>query len=280
MHMVFVDDSRQPEPRRQHLGELVAIGGAIFPEDAVAPYSKELDKIRSTLGIPDDEEIKWKPSKGSFLATAGGAKVTELRRRMLELAAEHRVRTAVVIWDRGHLDWKREQVAPAILGYLYERIEIHLDEQGERGVVIADVPGGGSAEHNKWLASSLDLTRAGTQYVKPERVVMPIVTTPSHHVPHVQLADLVVAATTAAIAGQKAALDLVDLLKPLARRNSYGYIGGAGVVLWPPQLNDLYYWVLGEDSYVRSGKEHSLGPTGDPFSAPGRPFQESDGMPG
>ncbi|MEU7890981.1 DUF3800 domain-containing protein [Microbispora bryophytorum] len=157
--------------------------------------------------------------------------VKELRQRMLSTAKERGVCTAVVVWDRGRVEWDRKRIAHEILKYLYERIEIHLAEHDERGVVIADVPGGGAADHSKWLSAALDLTTVGTQFVKPERVIMPIVTAPSHHVPHLQLADLVTAATTAAIAGRQSGLDLVELLKPLARTNSHGYIGGAGLVL-------------------------------------------------
>ncbi|MEW2193679.1 hypothetical protein [Streptomyces microflavus] len=155
---------------------------------------------------------------------------------MLEIAASCGVSTAAVIWDRGQIGWPKERGAREILGYLYERIEMHLESREERGVVIADIPGGGNRDHTKWLAESVDLTTVGTTYVKPNRVVMPIVTAPSDHLPHLQLADLVTAATTAAVAGREAGMELVELLKPLARRNAHGYIGGAGLVLWPRSL--------------------------------------------
>ncbi|WP_406490699.1 hypothetical protein OHB06_01270 [Streptomyces sp. NBC_01604] len=212
----------------------------MFPENQVAAYSREIDQLRTEIGMPGGEEFKWKPSKGSWLADAGGDVVKSARRRMLEIAGQCGVRTAVVIWDRGRADWDKEFAANEILSYLYERVERELQTTDERGVVIADVPGGGSKDHAKWLAEALDLTTVGTAYVKPNRVVMPIVTAPSDHVPHLQLADLVTAATTAAVAGLPHGLDLVELLKPLTRRNAYGRVG-VGLALVPRDpFIDLY----------------------------------------
>ncbi|GGO49426.1 hypothetical protein GCM10012287_26750 [Streptomyces daqingensis] len=279
MQLVFIDDSGQSDPRREHLGELVSVGAVIFPEHQVSEYTKEIDLLRAEIGMPDDQEFKWNSPRGSFLAKAGGPTVKEQRRKMLEIAARCEVRTAVVIWDRSKVTWDKHEAAGEILKYLYERIERHLRTYDERGVVIADVPGGGAADHSKWLAQALDLTTAGTRYAKPERVIMPIVTAPSHHVPHLQLADLVTAATTAAFAGHTSGLELMDMLKPLARTNAYGDIGGTGVVLWPPDLNDLYFWVLGQKSWWKGSNECRLGPSDGPFAQPGRPFQNSDGMP-
>jgi hypothetical protein len=126
-----------------------------------------------------------------------------------------------------------------------------LPDHDDLGVVIANVPGSGRAEHAKWLTDTLSLTERGTDYVQAERVVLPIVTAPSHHVPHLQLADLVVAATTAAVAGRPAALGLAPLLQGLAHKNVHHLAGGAGIVLWPPGLYNLHYWVFGEETYAK-----------------------------
>lgn len=103
---------------------------------------------------------------------------------------------------------------------------MHLGDIGDIGLVIADKPGGGTAEENKWLADSLDLTNHGTEYIEPDKIVLPIVTAHSHHVPHLQLADFVVATTTAAYAGRPPALFLVPKLRPLMHRHRLGYING------------------------------------------------------
>ncbi len=130
-----------------------------------------------------------------------------------------------------------------------------------------------------WLAQTLAVTNDGTAYTAAGTVVLPVLTAGSHHVPHLQLADVVTAATTAAVAGRPHGLRLVPLLRQLARKNARGYVGGAGITLWPPELRDLLYWVFGENTYVKGNIGESLGPSGTPFASPGRPFREGDGMP-
>jgi hypothetical protein len=81
-----------------------------------------------------------------------------------------------------------------------------LDDDQDIGVMIAKNP----AEDRqmwRWLADILRITDDGTEYVQPSKIVLPIMTAPSHHVPHLQPADFVIA-TTAVIAGRKAGLDL------------------------------------------------------------------------
>jgi hypothetical protein len=274
VRLVFLDDSVQREPiPRRGMGELVAVGAVVVPEGSVKPYADDLASIKAEIGVPADEEIKWKPKKGTFLGSASGADVQELRRRLLQAALDREIRSAVVIWDRGRVPWERDRVAPTILGYLYERVEMHLNDHQALGMIIADKPGGGHAEDAKWLAASLPLTESGTTNVKAEQVVLPIVTAASDHVPHLQLADLVVAATTAAVAGRKSGLDLAPLLNQLAHQNSCGGTAGAGVVLWPPELYNLHHWVFGENTYWKVGRNIGL-----PLPHPGWSYATDDGL--
>lgn len=85
---------------------------------------------------------------------------------------------------------------------------MHLDAHDDLGIVIADKPGGGPREDGRWLAEALPLTDGGTEYVTADRIVLPIVTVPSHYLPHPQLADLIVAAMTAAVAGLPHGMEL------------------------------------------------------------------------
>ncbi len=254
MHFAFIDDSQQQNPRREGLGHLLGLGAAIVPEESLRPYAMELADIRRSLSIPDGEEIKWKPPKGSFLAQAGVAVQTELRRRMLQAAIDHGIRTAVMLVDHAAVYSYDSvgEVGKTLLEWIYERITMHLGTAGHNCVIIADKPGGGSAEEKKWLAETLALTSDGTTYVKPGSVVLPIVTAPSDHVPHLQLADLVTAATTAAMAGRKSGLDLTDLLRHLFIRNYFNIAGGVGIKILPGHLN-LYHWTFGESHISRPG---------------------------
>ncbi|MFI7423735.1 DUF3800 domain-containing protein [Nonomuraea sp. NPDC049684] len=197
---------------------------------------------------------------------------------MLQAAIEQGIKAAVVVWDRGHLPWEKADVEAEILKYLYERVTLHLRERNDVGIIIADQPGGGRKDEVKWLADTLGLTRDGTRFATPDRVVSPILTAPSHHVPHLQLADLVTAATTAAVAGQFAGMKLAKWLKELARTNAHGLVGQAGVALWPPDLVDLHYWILEETHYAKGSSGYPLGPSLGPFSQPGRTYQHDDGL--
>lgn len=253
MHLIFIDDSGQSDPPRDGLGTLLALGGVIVPDDQVAGFASDLASIRTDIRVPPGEELKWKPSRGSFLAQAGGEVVIDLRRRMLQSALDHKMRSVVAIVDRdaaytSHTD---AELGREMLKWVYERVSMCLSDRRDVGMVVADKPGGGSAREGKWLADTLSVTNDGTEYVEPGRIIMPILTAPSHHVPHLQLADLVVAASTAAVAGRRSGLDVADLLAKLAHRNRFGHAGGAGIVLYPNRLRNLLFWAFGETTLSR-----------------------------
>lgn len=101
MRVAFLDDSEQASPPRAGLGHPLAFAAAILPEESLAPYAEDLSGIATDLGIPAGEEIKWNPPSGSFLRSADGQLVKALRRRMLEAALDHHVRTVRVFIDHG-----------------------------------------------------------------------------------------------------------------------------------------------------------------------------------
>jgi hypothetical protein len=254
MRVAFLDDSEQASPPRTGLGHLLAFAAAIFPEEGLAPFAEDLSGIAAGLGIPAGEEIKWNPPRGSFLKSADGQLVKALRRRMLEAALDHHVRTVTVIIDHGarYQGRSKAEVGKIILEWLYERVSMHLGDHNAPGIMIADKPGGGAREEKRWLAEALELTRDGTEYVEPGRVVLPVLTADSRHVPHLQLADLVAAATTGAVAGNPPALELGPLLAKLMHRHSLGDANGAGLVLFPRAYNLLHH-CFGETSASSPG---------------------------
>jgi len=277
VRLVFIDDSEQTTVPRRGLGRLLALGAVIVPEDQVAGYAEDLVGIKADIGMPPDEEIKWKPAKNSFLANAGGEVVPTLRLRMLDAAGARQIKTVVVVLDHSmaYTSCGKAEVGQEILRWLYERITMHLEGENDIGVVIADKPGGGHKEDSRWLAETLRLTSDGTEYVSPDRIVMPIVTGASHHVPHLQLADLVVAATTAAVAGHPSGLALGPKLLELAHKNAWNLAGGAGIVIWPKDLTNLLYWAFGEDKSAKVAKN-----VGVPLPWRDWPYAEDDGLPG
>ena len=274
MRVAFLDDSEQGNPPRAGLGPLLAFAAAIFPQEGLTPFARDLSGITAELGIPAGEEIKWHPPKGSFLKDADGQLVKALRRRMLEAALDHQVRTVTVILDYGaaFTSSSKAQAGREILKWLYERVSMHMADRGDVGILIADKPGGGAREEKRWLADTLELTSDGTEYVEPGRIVLPVVTADSRHVPHLQLADLIAAATTGAIAGHPPALELGPLLAKLMHRHRLGDVNGAGLVLFPESYNLLYH-CFGETRASRPSRN-----AGFTLPWPGWPHATSDGL--
>ncbi|MFF4249064.1 DUF3800 domain-containing protein [Streptomyces sp. NPDC001822] len=267
MYFAFMDDSsrKQKDVPRQDLGALHAYGAVIFPQESLQPYREELAQLRQDLGVPAGTEFKWSPDGGPL-----HKKWTELhtaRVRMLEAAASLGVRACVVVCAPELMpEWYSEsKLKSEMLEYLYERVTYILGEN--QGVLIADQPGGGRIDETRWLADALALDTDGTQYVKPadKQILLPIITTRSDHVDHLQLADLVAAATTALIAGAPAADRYKDLVYKLLAKNYRDYAGGAGLKFMPSAtynskaLMNLAHWVFGEDAYVLPDTASSVG---------------------
>ena len=244
----------------------------LFPEDSLTTYSEGVRSLRIELGVPPEVELKWSPSGGSWLKTPEGNTIrTQLRIRMFTLASSLGVRSLAVVWDRGRVSWPVNDVRLKVLTYLYDKVSMCLKIMDGHAVVIADEPGGGPANQRAWLAETLPLTDEGTEYTKPDRIVLPIVTAPSHHIPHLQLADLIAGATTAAVAGNPHALALKPQLMTLAHRNNRGRVGGAGLTLWPPELYNLFHWLYDDDTYIRANSGWTL-------PDPRLPYADSDGL--
>lgn len=275
MWLVLTDDSEQLNPSRPGLGHLVGLGAVLFPEETVALYSSRIKSAREELAVPPDAEIKWSPKSGSWFKTEEGRPVrAELQRRMLDAAEEAGARSISVVWARGRVEWEVPRVRATVLSFLYDKVSNFLANQAPpgRGVVIADEPGGNSAEQHAWLAETLPLTTKGTKYNAPTQVVMPILMAPSHHVPQLQLADLVAGISVGAVAGSPFATSLMPNLLRIASRDQCGRVGGTGLTLWPPDLANLYWHLCGDTTRRHQGGEYQL-------PHPGWAYHDDAGIP-
>jgi hypothetical protein len=255
LHMAFVDDSGQPV--RGDLGPLVSLGAVVMAPEALDVFSDSVSKVRTELKVPVDVEVKWSPKKGDWLlASENRSTRTALYESVLDAAIDCGAKSIVVVWDRGAVEWDESDVKREILKWLYERCSFCLesfDNKSEgvyaKGVVIADIPGGDRRDEKQWLAETLELTSYGTEYVQCDRIRMPILTGWSHHVPHLQVADIVTSMTTAALAGSSYAQKFVPRLLKLAYVNKYGYLSGAGLKFFPPDsLGNLYHYVFNQQT--------------------------------
>ena len=90
-------------------------------------------------------------------------------------------------------------------------------------------------------------------------MLLNVLTTPSHRLRHLQVADLVTGITTSMVCGS---YDYTAALFPhvqpmLIKRRTTGAVGGTGLKIFPPQLINLYRWVLKEKFYHKGGGARS-----------------------
>ncbi|WP_022878500.1 DUF3800 domain-containing protein [Microbacterium sp. B19] len=262
MRIAYVDDTKQ-RGRRRDMGQLVALGAAIFDEEQIQPFDQAFRAAYDEFDVPHDVELKWSNSQRSnWWAESEDrkAKQTPLRRRVLELAQAHDVGVIVVVWDTngGIASAGGEGPEDAVITFMFERISAQLENNGDRGIIVFDKPGGTHREEASWLTDRAEMVRVGTDYVKPNAIVTQILTAPSHLHPHLQLADLIAGSVTAAVAGVPHGLELISLIEPMMCVNWRGIVGGTGLKLFPDKLNNLNHWVLGEDTFARGAGEVSL----------------------
>lgn len=262
MHIAYIDDTKQ-RGRRRDMGELVALGAAIFNQDQIQPFAQAFRTLYDEFEVPYEVELKWSNSqRTNWWAETDErkAKQTPMRQRVLDLARAHEVRVIVVLWDLGGgvATAGGEGPEDAVITFMFERISAQLENAGNLGIIVFDKPGGDQRDEANWLTGRAEMVRLGTDYVKPNAIVTQILTAPSHLHPHLQLADLIAGSVTAAVAGVQHGLDLIPLITPMMCVNWRGYIGATGLKLYPDTLNNLNHWVLGEDTFARGAGGVSL----------------------
>jgi hypothetical protein len=254
MEFFFADDTTQNSVR-DGMGKIIGFGGIFVHDTVLGDLEQEINDICKIYSIPHGEEIKWSPRKKSWIyKNLHGDLRTKCYLEILEASKNADCRAVVVAWDTGRTTLQGGDAFKKVLDYAFERISLHLSGLDNLGVIVADRPGGGHKEDEQFLADFLTRINEGTDYVVPEHVPINILTTPSHLQRHLQIADLVTAITCAMVAGQtKYAEPLFPTIKDILIKNQYGYIGGTGLKLFPDELLNLYYVVLGETHYIKAG---------------------------
>lgn len=274
MHFFFADDAKQGKPTRDGMGPLVATGGVVVPGDRVRGLEQEIDRICEASGFPTGEEFKWSPDRDQWMhANLVGDARRDFFLNILRLAAACGAEALVVIDDTRYATAIRD--APSheadVTRMFLERADNYLRwaRVNDHGVVIADRPGGGRREEDKFLLDCLETLQVGTKYVKPERIALPVLSARSDLVRLAQLADVVTGCTLSRVAGEaQYAPPVFEGIKPLLLRDG-GRIGGIGLKIHPDYIYvNLYHWVLGDDTFWRGGG-------GWPLPIVGRPYRQS-----
>jgi hypothetical protein len=260
----FADDSSQ-RGHREGMGQVIAIGGIFVEAGALRPLSAAIDRIAAEERIPAGTEIKWSPRKDSWIYhNLHGEDRRRCYSRFLEAALHHGVRAISVCWDTGRTTLEGKDAFAQCVRFLFERVVTYLSVHERQAIVVSDRPSGGHREDTEFLQQFLDLVENGTQHVDPERVLLNVLTTPSHLVRHLQLADLVTGIMTAMVCGAyDYAEPLFPLVKPMLIKNRMDHIGGTGLKVFPDDLVNLYHWVLNEKFFHKSG-----GATSYPLPSP------------
>ncbi len=254
MEIFFADDSTQ-KSRRENMETVIGVGGVLVHETAIRPLTRAMDEIAEKFGVPAGEEFKWSPHKSSWIyQTLHGDARRECYDRLLTAAIEHEAKAVVVCWDTGYGQKTKAEAFETCMQYLFERISVNLAKRNSSAIIVADKPGGGKEQEGEFLTAFLDRVQRGTDYVVPDHVLLNILTTPSHLVRQLQLADLVTGITTAMVcAMDQWAGPLFPLVQRMLMTNNSNGIAGTGLKVAPNGLENLYHWVLNEKLLHKSG---------------------------
>ena len=232
MNILFIDDTEQLN--KQYVG----IGGVIFNDSCLINLFSLFNQKKALHGIPTEEEIKWSPSRNSWIAKyliddnriSAYSDILALVRSF-----NGKIIVAVVQIDESkqssiEAEWK-------CIEFVTERFQFYLQAQEDnKGLIIKDFPGSGK-EEKKLLQDYYQLREKGTKYVKPSNIVMNLLTTESHLNPALQVADLVIGITTAMCTPQRDyALPYWDIVKRNFHRSQNGEVMGCGLKVFPIEI--------------------------------------------
>lgn len=252
MNILFIDDTEQLNKR------YVGIGGVIFRDDCIDNLFSLFRQKKVLHGIPAEEEIKWSPDRGSWIANnlIGDKRISAYSDILGLVRLFHgkeivaSLRRDISPYDLIEAKWKCTE-------FVTERFQFFLQAHEDKiGIIIADFPGSGK-EEKKLLQDYYQLLEKGTKYVKPSNIVMNLLTTESHLNPALQLADLVVGITTAMCTNRRNyALPYWDLVKSNLHCNQYGEVMGCGLKVFPPETAEEIHEVLFPEDFEEGYEEY------------------------
>lgn len=270
MDLVFADDARQNSPSRAGMGPLVAIGGIHVPSAVVGYLEKQIDSLCIDFGFPTGEQFKWSPGRGLWMRdNLVSTRREEFFNGALSLIREHGAVAIVVVEDASRATATGAPTAEVDVTRLFlERVHRRLGAVDSEGIVVVDRPSGGRADEDAFLSDCLETLQNGTDYVKPERIALNPLPTPSKFIRLLQVADVVTSCTVATIGGEDCfAPPVFEMIKPILQ-NDMGRIGGVGLKLHPDfRYANLYHWLLGDAYFYKMGIGYPLPLPGSPYSS-------------
>ncbi len=271
MQLWFVDDARQLTPTRQGMGPLCAAGAICVSEANLKSFENALDALCRSTGFPDRQEFKWSPGRELWMRdNLRDQARTEFFQNAVAIAKDHGICGALAIVDTNHSVIARaSNHETAVVRLLLERIQ-NATSVTERALIIADTPSGGSRQNSDaFISDCLETMRTGTNALASlDRVAM-VLTCSSHLNRCLQFADLFTSCLTAYVSGENRWSPLVARGLRGLLRSELGRVGGCGVKIHPDYVYaNLYHWLFGDDTLVRSS-------SGCPLPMLDRPYKTS-----
>ena len=265
MYFYFIDDSKlSPHDRsRERAGNLVAVGGIIVSAEKVGPLEQELEAVctQKKYSVPNAENIKWSPPKGSWLREHLDGEIRqELFAEMLKTVRQADAKVVVAITDsnckQANATASNHEIDATLLAL--ERFNTWLAPNF--GTVVVSKPSGGAKDEKKFVSECVEHLIAGTAYVDFGRLALKPMIMPANHARLLQVADLVVSITNAHVSGGNhfAARHFPEILSMMPE-TSKGMKGGLGLKLHPSfRYRNLYHWLLSDEYFVEGSTGTAL----------------------
>jgi len=254
VNILFLDDTQQLK------NQYVGIGGVIFHDGCLVDLFSLFKQKKVFHDIPPQEEIKWSPSKNSWI----GQNLIDNNRisaysDILALVRSFNGKIIVAVIQRDGSKQSLKEAKWKCIEFVTERFQFYLQiHDDKKGLIISDFPGSGK-EEKKLLHDYYQLLDIGTKYVKPSNIIMNLLTTESHLNPALQVADLVVGITTGMCTPcSDYAVPYWDIVKPNFHRSQTGKVVGCGLKVFPNEIiDDLHAKLFPEEVESREDFEES-----------------------
>jgi hypothetical protein len=269
MNFFLADDSRQSKPSRPGMGPLVCIGGLVVQDTKLNELERAIENLCKNFGFPLREQFKWSPGKELWMRdNLVGDHRQNFFTSLLSLIKESSGEAIVIVEDTTCRCATPTQCAEEDIVRLFlERVQWNLIRNSSNGIVIADRPGGGRSEEDKFLLQCLETLQTGTKYIIPDRIVLSVLSASPKFVRLLQSADVITGCSLAFISGEDAySPPIFDYVRSLLDSDGIRS-SGIGLKIHPDfKYVNLYHWLLGESHFYKLNLGHPLPIKNMPYS--------------
>ncbi len=240
------------------MGPMIAAGGFSIASEHVKELEEDLNSLCDKTGLPNDEIFKWSPKKKNSNWMYGNLKGNDrinFQVKIIDLLKNYDCKVIFVAEDKNCNMAMNESTSSDIdvTNMLMERVDSLFHQQSTHGIIVMDRPGGGSKDHDSFLANCLSTIQNGTTVKDINNIILSVMCLPNHYTRLLQAADLVVSATLSYVSGNETyTLEIIENIKPLLHKESQR-IGGVGVKLHPDfKFANLYHWLFDDTHFWKN----------------------------